>query len=167
MASDHPGPELPETPCRAGASFPFRLAPKRKSPLFRGLLYLYSVRRLLIILLAIQVVSAGYLPSELIKMGNLYRHYMEHREMGGGITLIAFIQLHYFDERHEDSDPQNHERLPLHQTGHLLTIVTQQVEEPITIGVSRIEDRQAYALPHEFALPTGNPAAVFQPPRLS
>lgn len=125
------------------------------------------MKRFLILILAIQVVSAGYLPAELIKMGNLYRHFMEHQDMGGGITLSAFIQLHYFDERHEDSDPQNHERLPLHQTGHLLTIVTQQIEEPVAIEVSYLEDRQAYALPLEFALPTGNPAAVFQPPRLS
>ena len=164
MDLDRKGTDLTKT---IGAGFDHQSAPKEKSCLSRGHLYLQHVKRFLILILAIQVVSAGYLPAELIKMGNLYQHFMEHREMGGGITLVAFIQLHYFDERHEGSDPQNHERLPLHQTGHLLTIVTQQVEEPVTIGISRIDDRKSYALPREFALPSGNPAAVFQPPRLS
>lgn len=125
------------------------------------------MKRFLILILAVQVVSAGYLPAELIKMGNLYRHFMEHRSNGGGITLADFIQLHYFDESHEGSDPKNHASLPLHQTGHLLTIVSQQNEESIQVGISHVAVRVKFALPMQSSLPTGNPAAIFQPPRLS
>jgi hypothetical protein len=118
-------------------------------------------------LFALQVVSAGYLPAELIKMGNLYQHYMEHRQEGGDISLAMFIRLHYFDAKHEASDPNNHESLPLQQSGHILTVVFQSPVEAIHIGYAVAESMVNHAPRNEGSFAAGNPAAIFQPPRFS
>jgi hypothetical protein len=124
------------------------------------------VKKVLLFLLALQVVSAGYLPAELIKVGNLYRHFMEHRESGGNIGLLQFVRLHYFDAKHQASDPLTHETLPLQQSaGHLLTIVFQSPSEPIHItGYSDLAAVHM-SLPPAMALPDGPPGLIFQPPR--
>jgi hypothetical protein len=125
------------------------------------------VKRLLIILLALQVVSAGYLPAELIKMGNLFQHFMEHRRKGSEISLSHFIRLHYFDAQHQASDPQKHASLPLQQSGHLMSVVFQSPVETIFIGYACAVFPHSHGLYMDPSLPSGNPAAVFQPPRVS
>ena len=126
-----------------------------------------AVKRLLIFLLALQVVSAGYLPAELIKMGNLFQHFMEHRRQGSDISLSHFIRLHYFDARHQASDPQKHASLPLQQSGHLMNVLFQSPVEAIHIEYACAALPQSHGLHMDPSLPTGNPAAVFQPPRVS
>ncbi len=122
----------------------------------------------MVFLLALQVVSAGYLPAELIKVGNLYSHFMEHREAGMQMSLVQFVRLHYFDPKHQASDPQTHETLPLQQaTGHLLTIVFQSPAEPIHISGYGDITAIHFTLPPSKALPDGTPGVIFQPPRLA
>lgn len=124
------------------------------------------MKKVLVFLLALQVVSAGYLPAELIKVGNLYRHFMEHRETGGGIGLLQFVRLHYFDPKHQASDPLTHETLPLQQTtGHILTIIFQSPSEPIHIPGYGDVTAVHFVIPPSGALPDGTPGFVFQPPR--
>ena len=124
------------------------------------------MKRVLVFLLALQVVSAGYLPAELIKVGNLYRHFMEHREAGSEISLLQFVKLHYFDPKHQASDPLTHETLPLQQaTGHLLTIVFQSPTEPIHIICYGDMAATQFALQPGKALPDGTTGFIFQPPR--
>lgn len=125
------------------------------------------MRKLVVILFALQVVSAGYLPAELIKLGNLYQHFMEHQKEGSDISLAQFIRLHYFDEKHEASDPKNHESLPLQHTGHIMTMVFQAPAEAIHIGYTDAESMVSYTLRNDQSFTAGNPAAIFQPPRLS
>jgi hypothetical protein len=125
------------------------------------------VKRLFIFLLALQVVSAGYLPAELIKMGNLFQHFMEHRRQGSDISLSHFIRLHYFDAQHQASDPQKHASLPLQQWGHPMTVVFQSPVETIQIGYACTVLPQSRSLHMDPSLTSGNPAAVFQPPRVS
>lgn len=124
------------------------------------------MKKALLVLLSLQIISAGYLPAELMKMGNLYQHFQMHRQQGNNMGLVTFIRLHYFDPAHQSSDPQNHERLPM-QGGHLASVVFQQpaleiiihptVESRITI-YSRMED-PGYS--------KGNPISVFQPPKMN
>jgi hypothetical protein len=120
----------------------------------------------MVFLLALQVVSAGYLPAELIKVGNLYRHFMEHRDMGRDISLVQFVQLHYFDPKHQASDPTSHETLPLQQsTAHALTILFQLPAEPMHALSYSDGTAVHFTMPPSMALPDGAPSYIFQPPR--
>jgi hypothetical protein len=124
------------------------------------------VKKALIFLLALQVVSAGYLPAELIKVGNLYRHFMEHRDAGSDMGLLQFIRLHYFDTKHQASDPLTHETLPLQNAaGHLLTIIFQSPAEPLHITGYHDANAVSFTLPPTMALPDGLTGFIFQPPR--
>lgn len=118
-------------------------------------------------MLALQVISSGYLPAELIKMGNLFQHFMEHRRQGSDISLSHFIRLHYFDAQHQASDPLKHASLPLQQSGHIMTVVFQSPVDAIQIGYTCAVVPKSHGLHMDPSLPSGNPAAVFQPPRVS
>jgi hypothetical protein len=118
-------------------------------------------------MLALQVVSSGYLPAELIKIGNLYQHFMEHRRQGSEISLAQFIRLHYFDDQHQASDPQKHASLPLQQSAHFMNIVFQSPVDVFHPGYDIGQLPAIHARQLGSSLPCGNPAAIFQPPRVS
>jgi hypothetical protein len=75
--------------------------------------YIYAVRRLLLLVLSIQIVSSGQAIGELVKVFNLVDHYLMHRGRGEVSSLADFIRMHYLDPEHRRSDPVRHDRLPL------------------------------------------------------
>jgi|GEM_PF-644123 hypothetical protein len=75
--------------------------------------YLHPVRRLLFLVLSVQLLSSGQFLGEAVKVLNLLDHYRMHRGRGEVSDLAGFIHMHYFDPEHRRSDPDRHERLPL------------------------------------------------------
>lgn len=52
--------------------------------------------------------------SEFKKIPELVAHYEEHQKMDvRGISFFEFMRLHYFDLKHEQSDPAHHQKLPM------------------------------------------------------
>jgi hypothetical protein len=124
------------------------------------------VKKGLLVLLCLQIISAGYLPAELMKMGNLYQHFKMHQEQGIEMGLVSFIRLHYFDPEHQSSDPQNHQSLPM-QGGHLISIVFHQPVSDIIIHPTSVSRITTYSRMEDSGYSKGNPISVFQPPKMN
>jgi hypothetical protein len=75
--------------------------------------------------------------------------------------------LHYFDPRHEGTDPQNHNSLPLHQTSVCMNFVFQTPVEVLTISYPDFKSSVSYFTEYSDFLPQYNCSAIFQPPKFS
>ena len=121
--------------------------------------------RLLTIILAIQLSTSGLLFAEVVKVVNLIEHYRMHNRGPEGMALLSFIRLHYFDTRHEQSDPVKHSQLPLHQTNtvqysvYLQTLETIRLPEPALGSAPEQHPRNSSHRSRSAEI------TIFQPPR--
>ncbi|MGL6266904.1 MAG: hypothetical protein ACRC2O_03230 [Chitinophagaceae bacterium] len=123
------------------------------------------MRKAFIIILSLQILSSGQFLNELLKFRNLFEHYQEHQQNGSIIDFAGFIQLHYFDTRHEGTDPKNHDSLPLHQANVFMNFVFQTPVEVLTISYPSFNSEISYFTEYSDFLPQYNCAAIFQPPK--
>jgi len=124
------------------------------------------VKKLLFIVLALQIVSAGNFLNEVVKINSLVHHYYDHEKEGFPLGMIGFLKLHYFDSQHEDSDPKNHESLPLHHTSLQNNIVYSAPTESISIDAF-LELASFDLNPIEKAFYSQySQISIFQPPRI-
>jgi hypothetical protein len=79
------------------------------------------MNRLFIILLSLQIATGNILGCELSKLPFILQHYNEHQTQNTDISFWDFLNLHYFDTNHKNSDPC-HNDLPL-QHSHTITIL--------------------------------------------
>ncbi len=123
------------------------------------------MKKVLFIVIAFQVISSGSLLTELMKINYLIHHYYEHENGGSPIGITEFLKLHYFNKKHENADPKNHDSLPLHHTTLQNNLVysapTESISidaflEPVSIDFNPIE-KAMYSQFSQFS--------IFQPPR--
>jgi hypothetical protein len=127
--------------------------------------YLTLVRKLVLIILASQLLTSGQVLGELMKVVNLIDHYTMHMKSGEVHGLSEFIQLHYFNPEHEQSDPVRHRHLPLQQlTAHAVVVLAVSAD-PVSIPSveSHLQDTPSVRSSDFF--PQQVPLSVFQPPR--
>jgi hypothetical protein len=111
------------------------------------------------------MLSSGQALGELMKVVNLIDHYTMHIRSGEVSDLAEFIQLHYFDPEHEQSDPVRHRHLPLQQiTPHIVIVLAVSSE---TVAIPSIENllQESPKASSTAFLPQQHPMSVFQPPR--
>jgi hypothetical protein len=124
------------------------------------------VKKLLFIVLALQIVSAGNFLNEVVKINSLVNHYYDHEKEGFPLGMFGFLKLHYFDSKHEEADPQNHDSLPLHHTSLQNNIVYSSPAEFISI-VAFLELASFDLNPIEKAFYSQfSQFSIFQPPRI-
>ena len=124
------------------------------------------MKKLLFILIALQIISAGNFLNEVIKINSLVHHYYDHKKESSPIGIIGFFKLHYFDSKHEDSDPKNHESLPLHHTTLQNNLVYSSPTDFISIDAF-IEPALIDFNPIEKAMYSQfSQFSIFQPPRV-
>lgn len=124
------------------------------------------MKKLLFIVIALQIISAGNFINEVIKINSLVHHYYDHKREGSPIGIIGFFKLHYFDSHHEDSDPKNHESLPLHHTTLQNNLVYSSPTESISIDAFT-ESTSISFNPIEKAMYSQfSQFSIFQPPRV-
>ncbi len=124
------------------------------------------MKKLIFIVIALQIISAGNFLNEVIKINSLVHHYYEHEKEGFSLGMIGFLKLHYFDSQHEDSDPKNHESLPLHHTTLQNSIVYSAPAESISIDAF-LELASFDLNPVEKAFYSQfSQFSIFQPPRI-
>ena len=79
------------------------------------------MNRLFIIILSLQIATGNILGCELSKLPFILQHYNEHQTQNSNISFWDFLNLHYFDANHKNSDP-SHNDLPL-QHSHSITVL--------------------------------------------
>ena len=129
-------------------------------------LYIRPVKKLVLIIIAFQVISSGSFLTESMKIHSLIKHYFDHESGDSPIGIIGFLRLHYFDRNHENADPKNHQSLPLHHTTLQNNIVYNAPSESISIDAF-IELASIDLNPNEKTMSSQfNQFSIFQPPRL-
>lgn len=123
------------------------------------------MKKILFFIVALQIISSGNFFSELLKMDDLYQHYLEHKNSEQSLSISQFIQSHYFDTVHENADPIKHAKLPLRQSGHSFVQVYHIPVEAFTLGFMLFDTIADFNPLSKGFLPQCNDFAVFQPPR--
>lgn len=124
------------------------------------------MKKLVLIIIAIQVISSGSFLTESMKIHSLIQHFFDHENGGSPIGIIGFLRLHYFDSKHENADPKKHQSLPLHHTTLQNNLVYSTPSESMSID-SLIELVSIDLNPIEKAMFSQfNHFSIFQPPRL-
>jgi hypothetical protein len=111
-------------------------------------------------------LSSGQFLNELVKFKNLIEHYQEHQQNSSFLDFAEFIQLHYFDPKHEGTDPQNHNSLPLHQSSICMNFVFQSPVDILTIFYPDFSSSISHYTEYAEFLPKYNSSAIFQPPKV-
>jgi hypothetical protein len=71
------------------------------------------MKKILVLFIALQLLSGNTLLPELAKIPALITHFKEHKKEIEGLTFFHFLQMHYADSEHQQTDQQRHGSLPL------------------------------------------------------
>jgi len=123
------------------------------------------VKKLLFFIVAIQIISSGNFFNELSKIDDLYQHYIEHKNSDQSLSVAQFIQSHYFDNMHEQSDPIKHAKLPLRHSSFSFAQVYHVPVESLNLGFLAFEINTALNPISKGMLPQCDHFSVFQPPK--
>ena len=102
------------------------------------------------------------LAPEMAKLPMLVEHYREHTGSNSALDLSAFLELHYADGSHQDSDHQEHGNLPFHHH-HSGAVLSSAPPDPVSFP-ELFAAREAPFLPEDTEL-TGHQAELLRPPR--
>ena len=123
------------------------------------------MKKFIFILLALQIISSGNFLSEIVKLNSLVDHFFEHESGKNPINMLQFIRLHYFDSKHENSDPKRHASLPLHHANTTLNIVCYSPIEQIHLSLLLVPFSENFIPINKGMMPQFKQVSVFQPPR--
>jgi hypothetical protein len=127
------------------------------------------MKKCLVILLSLQLLFGNTLLPELVKLPRLFEHYFEHKTCDTHLSFYNFIKMHYADPDHQESDEDNHKKLPLKSASYahaeelVLQNDTPSVEwafPAITIVKKVLNPATTNYFDHLFHL------TIFQPPRV-
>ena len=130
-------------------------------------LYLRALKKIVFIILAFQILSSGNFLNELVKFNSLMEHFSEHGKGKNPLGFVQFIRLHYFDSKHENSDPKRHASLPLHHSTASFNVVFHSPVEPFHINVFFEKLSADYNPINKAMMPQFKHVSVFQPPRVA
>ncbi len=102
---------------------------------------------------------------QLVKLPELLRHYQEHSRTGSGMSLLAFLQLHYSANHPEDNDDSEDSQLPFKEIkaiGHVDNSVTMHRHEQRNCPEFIILTEP---ITHPEGMPCYRANAVFHPPK--
>ena len=128
------------------------------------------MKRAIAVFLATYLFVGSLIPGnslfELSSLPSLVKHFQYHRlTETPGISLIAFLKLHYSNVNHQKSDPSNHCNLPLQHKGDVAPMdeIVSTVVNPVDAALFYSTATQQFSL--SFYLP-GNQFAsgIFHPP---
>jgi len=114
-------------------------------------------------------VQLYLLAPEMTKLPMLVEHYREHTGANSALDLSAFLELHYADGSHQDSDHQEHVNLPFHHhhsgaVDHAgCKVLSSAPSDPVSFP-ELFAAREEPFLPEDTEL-TGHQAELLRPPR--
>jgi len=124
------------------------------------------VKKFLFIILSLQIITSGNFLSELVKLDSLVEHFVEHEHGSKPLSMVQFLQLHYFNPKHESSDPKRHASLPLHQSNISFTVVYNSPADPILLASFPEIFSIDFTPINKRLTPQYKQVSVFHPPRV-
>lgn len=131
-------------------------------------LYLYTMRKLLTLMVLMAYLSSFSEFGQLFKLPQLVKHFKEHKLVQPDLALMQFLQMHYTGIFEVDDDYQQDQKLPFRTTVCQANVVL-ICETPLQMHAPL---PPVYLLEKNFEL-HNDPASsmygcydIFQPPRL-
>lgn len=125
------------------------------------------MKKFIFFIVALQIISSGHFMTELVKLDNLVDHFYEHKHSAQPLSAIQFIQYHYFDSNHENSDPVRHASLPLRNAGISFTQVYHPPVESFHFAPLWQSVLSNFNPISKGMVPQCHQFSVFQPPKYS
>lgn len=104
---------------------------------------------------------------ELVKIGAFVTHFAEHKRENKDMTLLAFIQLHYFSGNTVDADYAQDMKLPFKATDCNNANASHTINLPDFFLQSPVVALETVKLPlyDPSALPSSHLSDIWQPPK--
>lgn len=104
---------------------------------------------------------------ELAKVGAFAAHFAEHQKEDKDITLIEFIQIHYFSGNVVDADYEQDMKLPFKITDCSNFSPTHIIPQPVFLAFQPVISIDLVGLPlyDQSALPSSHLTDIWQPPK--
>ena len=123
------------------------------------------MKRLLFFILAVQIITSGNFISEVVKFNDLVDHFIEHQSGRQPLSVFNFFKLHYFDSRHEESDPIRHATLPLYHVNTSFVIAFDYAIDQLNFIPSSLVSSAQFNPSKKGLVPQCHQVSIFQPPR--
>ncbi len=103
---------------------------------------------------------------QLLKLPVFFAHFVEHREENARISILEYIQLHYFSGNPKDEDYQRDNQLPFRETAVILLQSAVEVPEQMSVQLEPVVYRATnFPLQKTPMVHSGHTLAIWQPPR--
>lgn len=90
------------------------------------------IKKLIIITLSLQIGFSNTVLQEVFNISYLIEHYKEHAEKSN-IGFIAFIQLHYTENEHQNEQNSKHNSLPFHHPVTMASVVIFTIPNAVAV----------------------------------
>lgn len=127
------------------------------------------MKKMLVILISVQLLFGNTLLPELAKLPQLFEHFNEHKNTDAGLSFFAFLKMHYADPAHQESDKNHHQKLPLKSTtsAHAEVLVLQNNTPSVeTLPLIASEAKQTLNPTTDEYINRLHAISIFQPPRV-
>jgi hypothetical protein len=126
------------------------------------------MKKMLVILISVQLLFGNTLLPELAKLPQLFEHFKEHKIKDTALSFFAFLKMHYADPVHQESDKNHHQKLPLKSTtsAHAEVLVLQNNTPSVEIDYPILsEAKQSLNPTTDDFINRLHAISIFQPPR--
>ena len=128
-----------------------------------------TMKKILVILLVMQIFSGNVILPELAKIPQLIEHFRQHQRENNALDFFSFLKMHYADPEHQQKDASRHGSLPLKSVSlaHAEVIVLHETA-PSVYEVEKADFAQKLLLPTSKNLLFDSKIrfSIFQPPRI-
>ena len=128
-----------------------------------------TMKKILVILLVMQIFSGNVLLPELAKIPQLMAHFRQHQRENNALDFFSFLKMHYADPEHQQKDASRHGSLPLKSLSlaHAEVLVLYETT-PSVLEVEKVEIAQKSLMPTSTNLFFDSKIrlSIFQPPRV-
>lgn len=139
----------------------------QKSSLVPHKAYLCRVRKVIAIFFLAVVLLAQSPLQQLLRLPVLLEHFREHQAIGGGISFLDFIQLHYLSGNPKDDDYDRDNQLPFRADDVVLMGSMVDVPDNFEMDLLPAEYKEvSYPLIDCTQLSPSFASGIWQPPRV-
>lgn len=128
-----------------------------------------AMKKIIVILLAFQILSGNVLLSELAKVPQLMQHFHQHQRENNTIDFLSFLKMHYADPEHQRKDASRHGSLPLKTvtSAHAEIVVLSETTPSVFLAEKAvIFENPILPATENLFFDSKIPFSIFQPPRV-
>lgn len=125
-----------------------------------------AMKKVLLYLLLSVMMLGNTTVSQLSRIHYLFEHFTEHHRLNKDLSLVAFLEMHYWGKDLPDNDDEQDNQLPFKHPVNHFHFDFYHPAAVVAINIAAEYTLPVYGLPKPYDLPEGNIHALLRPPRL-